>query len=476
MSEPFPQAAPAAVPESIIAPTGKGAGPGAFGVEGRCMTRKRKRAESGVRQLKGGAWQWFYTFAGRLYRHRSKSQEEAERKLTETLQAIRAGTYAAKAGPSNGLKRLPDGRYQYSWSYRGHYHRIIAPSRAIATASLGKIRGEIAEGRYLEKETAHLTTFEDAVKKFLKWGETNVSPGTYRRDKECAALWRGFEGFKGKTLAGITPADVEDYRTARLTTVRSRTISGHTFEIRPAGKRTCDLDLARLRRLFSLCIKWKLTKENPALGVAFFRPESKHDRFLTRDEEATIVDACPPDVRPAVLFAVNTGLRQMELMTLTWGQVDLHRKTVTLTADKTKSKKTRRVPLNARALEALKAVPRGIAPETFVFPVIAERSQQNLMRRFDSAVEGTGINKGAAGPQRVTWHTLRHTFASRLVQAGVNLLTVKELLGHSSLVMVMRYAHLADENLKAAVDALTLADNLQTTCNRPGEGSEGGAP
>ena len=60
-----------------------------------------------------------------------------------------------------------------------------------------------------------------------------------------------------------------------------------------------------------------------------------------------------------------------------------------------------------------------------------------------------------AATQRATWYTLRHTFASRLVPSGVNLLTVKELLGHSTLVMVMRYAHLADENLKAAVDTLT---------------------
>lgn len=440
------------------------------------MTRKRQRAESGVRQLKGGAWQWFYTFAGRLYRHRSKSQEEAERKLAETLEAIRAGVYQAKAGPSNGLKRLPDGRYQYSWTFRGRYHRIIAPSRAIAAASLGKIRGEIAEGRYLEKETAHLTTFEDAVKKFLKWSESNLAPGTLVRDRGFAARWLNFAGFRGKTLAGITAAEVEDYRTARHTTEGTRTVKGRTFEGRRAGKRTCDYDLSRLRRLFSLCIKWKLTKENPAKGVDFFRPESKHDRFLTRDEEARILEACPPDVRPAVLFAVNTGLRQMELLTLTWGQVDLPRKAVTLTADKTKGKKTRRVPLNSLALEALRALPRGITPEAPVFQVLAKNGRDKLVRYFGRAVDQTGINAGASPAQRVTWHTLRHTFASRLAQAGVNLLTVKELLGHSSLVMVMRYAHLADENLKAAVDALTLAGNLQTTCNRSGEGSEGGAP
>jgi integrase len=404
------------------------------------------------------------------------SQAEAELRLAETFEAQRSGSYKEKAAPSNGLKHLPDGRWQYSWTFRGRYHRVIAPTRAIAAASLGKVRAQIAEGRYLEKEVAHLTRFEDAVTRFLKWGETNVSPGTHRRDRDCAALWLAFAGFKGKTLAAITAADVEDYRTARLTTVGSRTLNGHTFDKRRAGKRTCDLDLARLRRLFSLCIKWKLTKENPAMGVDFFRPESKHDRFLTRDEETKILQACPPDLRPAMLFAVNTGLRQMELLTLTWGQVDVARKTVTLTADKTKSGRTRRVPLNTIALEALRVMPRGINSEAPVFPIMAGRDSRDLIRRFTWAVDDTKINKDATPAQRVTWHTLRHTFASRLVQSGVSLLTVKELLGHSTLVMVMRYAHLADENLKAAVDALTLADNLQTTCNRSAEGSEGGAP
>ena len=386
-----------------------------------------------------------------------------------------AGGFGVKGGAlrEKGIKQLPDGRWQYSWKFQGRYHRVIAPTRAIATASLAKVRAQIAEGRYLEKEVAHLTRFEDAVKRFLTWGETNVAPGTHRRDREFAALWLAFPRFRGRTLAAITAADVEDYRTTRLATVGKRTINGHTFEKRAAGKATCDNDLSRLRRLFSLCIKWKLAKENPAKGVDFFRPESKHDRFLTHDEETAIVNACPPDVRPAVVFAVNTGIRQGELLSLTWGQVDLARKTITLTADKTKSKRTRRVPLNALALEALRSLPRGIAPEAPVFPVMAGRDQRDLVRRFKRAVKETGINENAPASQRVTWHTLRHTFASRLVQSGVSLLTVKELLGHSTLVMVMRYAHLADENLKAAVDTLAASPRLQKSCSESGGGSNG---
>ena len=88
-------------------------------------------------------------------------------------------------------------------------------------------------------------------------------------------------------------------------------------------------------------------------------------------------------------------------------------------------------------------------------------------------MDKTGLNKDAPAPQRVTWHTLRHTFASRLVQSGVGLLTVKELLGHSTLAMVMRYAHLADENLKAAVDTLTADPRLQKSCSDQNESTGG---
>jgi integrase len=381
-----------------------------------------------------------------------------------------------RARRERGIKQLSEGRWRYSWKFQGRYHRMTAPTHAIAVASLGKIRAQIAEGRYLEKEVSQQTRFEDAVDKFLKWSATNTAPGTNFRDKIMAGYWLTFGGFKGKSLAGITAADAEDYRTDRLTVRRAWESGGRTFYRRLPGKRTCDYELSRLRRLFSLCIKWKLTKENPAKGVDFFKPESRRDRFLTRDEEATITNACPPDIRPAVLFAANTGLRQMELLTLTWGQVDLPRKTITLTGDKTKSGKTRRVPLNALALEALRSLPRGIDPKAPVFLTLTRDGRDALVRRYNRALIATGINRDASPTQRVSWHTLRHTFASRLVQAGVNLLTVKELLGHSSLVMVMRYAHLADDNLKAAVDILAADPKLHESCTATGEGPEGSAP
>jgi integrase len=273
------------------------------------------------------------------------------------------------------------------------------------------------------------------------------------RDKIFGGFWKAFPRFRGRLLDEITVPDVEAYRNHPAGGV---------------GKRTCDYDLGRLRRLFSLCISWGYCKENPAKGVKMFHPESRRDRFLTAKEEADILDKIQPSLRPAVVFAVNTGLRQMEQITLTWGQVDLSRRTVTITAERAKGKRSRRVPLNELALEALRSQPRGLKSETPVFPALAGIRQESLVRIFRRAVKAAGLV-----PKEVTWHVLRHTFASRLVQAGVNLLTVKELLGQPTLAMVMRYAHLADTHLKEAVDTLAAVSKLQITCNDPQKGVGG---
>jgi integrase len=351
-----------------------------------------------------------------------------------------------------GLKKLADGRWRYSWKYQGRYHRMIAPSYAIATASLSKIRAQIAEGRYLEKEARCNTSFEKAVADFLVWSKANLRPGSYRRDCHFAAKWRAFPRFK-KDLDAVTVQDVEAYRSQRAATV---------------GKRTCDYDLSRLRRLFALAEQWGLSKGNPAKGVKMFHADNRRDVFLTPEEEARILEAAPSFLRPAIVFSIQTGLRQGELLSLTWGQVDLDRRSLTITAEKAKGKKTRHVPLNVVALDALKSQPRGLRPDTPVFPALASMSPGYLTQKFPQIVKAAKVEKPG-----LCWHSLRHTFASRLVQSGVNLLTVKELLGHSTLDMVLRYAHLADGNLKTAVDTLIEASKLQKSCTCQKEGFGG---
>lgn len=157
-------------------------------------------------------------------------------------------------------------------------------------------------------------------------------------------------------------------------------------------------------------------------------------------------------LRPLVLLLLNTGLRRGEALALVWSDIDLPNRTLTVRAQGSKTSKPRRVPLNGLLLDTLDKW-RGMSPDTapeslvFVSPKTGERLT-HFRRSWDAVLKAAGITNFSV-------HCTRHHFASRLVQAGVPLNTVRELLGHASLQMTMRYAHLAPEHGLAAVELLS---------------------
>lgn len=367
-----------------------------------------------------------------------------------------------------GLKQLSDGRWQ--WSYKdpnGKYCRHIARTKSEARGYLEKTRTQMREGRYLDRRKEVKTTIEEAVKKFLTWSEVNVRPSTYKNDIHYSDLWLASIHFAKKRLNKITPADVEAYKAQRVTGTQK------------VSQRTTDADLGRLRRLFSLCVTWGLCETNPVKAVKFFNPECRRERFLTPEDEAQLVEHAPPSLRPCISLAVNTGLRLREMLTLTWGQIDLKQGFVTITAEVAKGKRTRHVPLNATARKALESLPRNINPGALVFPLFGGEvfgNDKKMAPSFYKAWQKTVREAKADGldGRDLCWHTLRHTFASRLVSAGVGLHVVQRLLGHQSIAMVMRYAHLGATDMR---DAVRLLDSkLQFSCNPPQPTQKESAP
>ncbi len=348
-----------------------------------------------------------------------------------------------------GLKQLPDGRWQFSWCYEGRYHQRITKTKGEARAYLEKIHTQIREGKYMESRKEVRTKFEDGVKRFLEWSEVNTRPDTFRNDTYYSARWLASRHFAGKAMDAIHSGDVEAYKTARATERRG----GKT-----TSKKTVDNDLARLKRLFSLCRTWKLCKNNPASEIKLFRPESRRDRFLDPQEETVLLEKSSDAVRPAVIFSIHTGVRQGEMLSLTWANVDLNRGrhgSITVTAEKAKGKKTRHIPLDAVARAALDTFPQDAPPEALVFDKFGGTYNSTLRVGWQKALEESKL-------RGVVWHSLRHTFASRLVMAGVPLTTVQYLLGHATLDMVLRYSHLAPGHLEDAVQVLE--SNLRFTC------------
>ena len=344
-----------------------------------------------------------------------------------------------------GLYELPPGkdgkpRYAAEWLFKGRKVRRRFRSVTKAREVLYAQRGRIIDGQYFDRKEEVHKTFEWACDEFTKWGKVNLSTSTSKQDEYLVKRWKVSPFFKGKTLDEIKSADIEAYKTARRAEV---------------GPRQTDYTLSRLRRLFSLAIDtWEVCEKNPVRGrkVKFFNPKARRERYITPDEETKVLDSLDLRLRPLVTFALHTGLRLGEMLTLTWAQVDFkvgNRGQVTVRGDIAKDREDRHVPLTATARAVLDALPRGIKKSTPVF--IGFSGRGNFYKLWYKGFTASKLNVDVPPAQRITVHTLRHTYASRLVMAGVDLATIRKLMGHSSIETTMRYAHLARPHIEDAV-------------------------
>ena len=223
---------------------------------------------------------------------------------------------------------------------------------------------------------------------------------------------------------------------------------------------------ALISLVFRLGIESGKVKENPARLVKHRQENNSRVRWLSAEEEvrlrAVISEKCPEHM-PELDLALNTGLRLGELFGLAWENVNLARRV--LTVPRAKNGETRHVPLNGPALAALAEL-RKRDDETG--PVIRNADGGALTGPrywFEPAVRDAKI-------RRFSWHCLRHTFASRLVMAGVDLRTVQELMGHKSIQMTVRYSHLTPKHTLAAVERLSGAVSASPTDTKTSTGLE----
>ncbi|MBF0558834.1 MAG: site-specific integrase [Nitrospirae bacterium] len=170
-------------------------------------------------------------------------------------------------------------------------------------------------------------------------------------------------------------------------------------------------------------------------------------RFLSLDECETLHYASEPHLKPIITTALNTGLRKSNILNLRWDQVDLKHGFILLENKTVKNKERLEVPINESLRATLQGLTRRLdVPYVFYNPATA-KPYGDVKRAFQSACRRAKI-------QDFHFHDLRHTFASHLVMAGVDLTTVKELLGHKNIKMTLRYAHLAPAHKVEAVNKL----------------------
>ncbi len=252
--------------------------------------------------------------------------------------------------------------------------------------------------------------------------------------------------FRGKTLQEITTQDVERLK-AKL-----------KQDMAPA---TVNLHLTLLKHLYTKAIDWGKTETNPAKPVKFFRANNARVRYLTEEEEVRLTAVLPPEHWSKVVVAIHTGLRRGEQFALQWASVNFQ--THVLTIPRSKHGEARHIPMNDLVVEVLRSLPSRLK-STYVFPSQTGTSPLNA-NNFINRVWKAALKK--ANLTALHWHDLRHTFTSRLVMAGVDLRTVQELMGHKTIAMTLRYAHLSPTHQREAVQRLNPQPTATTTAISP---------
>lgn len=331
-----------------------------------------------------------------------------------------------------GLVKRGDVWWMY-FTYQGQQIRKSTGTadRRLADAILSKVKVQIIEGQYFEKAVAQSHTFTELMDRYEK--EHVLRKLRHRGVKGYMNNLRAF--FGDRTLADITPKLIVAYKNKRYEDGKA-----------PA---TINRELANLKKAFNLALReWEWCHQNPVTRVSMEKENNKRDRWLSEEEESRLLTACAPWLHDLVTFALHTGMRMGEILELTWRGVDFTRRTVTVMRSKNGERRT--IPVNETVLRVLKekARVRSLASDlVFCSKAFTPMESGHLRRSFRLALSKAKI-------EEFHFHDFRHTFATRLVQAGIDLYKVQQLLGHKSPIMTQRYAHHYPESLRDGVEIL----------------------
>ena len=301
-------------------------------------------------------------------------------------------------------------------------------NKKLAEKIYAKALNEIVEGKWFEKQKAQSITFKEMTERYQR---------KYYRIRDEYTVKKLLPVFGHLTLADITTEKVSDYRDDRLQKVKPATIYQ---------------ELSLMRRMFNVARReWKWIRDNPVADLSFsVGNKNARYRWLSLEEEKLLMDCASPEwLKDVITFALHTGMRRGEILNLFWKDVDFTGRLMRI--EKSKNSEKRSVPMSKTINGLLGSMKvRDITGR--VFPV----TEAALKDGSERAVKKAKI-------EDFHFHDLRHTFATRLVQNGIDIYVVKELLGHKTIAMTMRYAHHYPESLRHGVELLDrLCYNLAT--------------
>ncbi len=340
-----------------------------------------------------------------------------------------------------GVIRKRGDIYEVDYYHNGRrIRKATGTSKKIAELYLKDVEVKIARHQFgFEKQDAILTKL---IEDFHSYCKTNVAPSTNKRYNSIIDNFKRFLKEQYPHLNKISqfhPKIFEDFKAFR--------------KDEEAENRTVNAEMIVIRMMFRLAITWGYCKENPSDGVSKLRvPLKNAPEFLTKEQCKALLDAADDFLRPIFITFLNAGLRKGELENLEWSDIDFDRRKIKIIVKDDWSPKTdeREIPINNALYEVLKNQKIKLNGSKYVFPgEDGEIIYKNRLRkRFMTLTKKLGFG------HITKIHALRHTFASHLVMKGVDLTTIKKLMGHSDIDTTMIYSHLTDSHVDAAVDKL----------------------
>lgn len=345
----------------------------------------------------------------------------------------------ARKGKVKGVYRRP-GTKKYWLAYVDAGGRLVRESSETtdyreALEKLAKARTDVSKGKRVARGKARTITFAEAAVEYLKW----CKPQRAYKNKEYMARSEGelVTRFGGIPLRRFTVALLESYQQTLLAAGKA-----------PA---TINRKMALVKHLFRKCNDWGWADDDAlrtVRKVRMLREPPGRLRYLTPEEVRRLLDECDEGLRGVVTVALCTGMRRGEILNLTWADVDL-RNGYLLVAD-SKNGQRREIPINASVDDVLSGLVRPINDSARVFADVEVR------HNFERACKRAGI-------YNFRFHDLRHAAASFMAMAGVDLMAIKQILGHKTIQMTARYSHLSPGHLRSAVGTIDRAIAISTS-------------
>lgn len=344
---------------------------------------------------------------------------------------------------ARGIYKLVKGIYKrgkiYWICYAGPEGKIIRESSEStrfddAEEMLRDKKTAIRKGNQFETKRIENHSFMELAQEYSKWAERQRSYKSKR-----LLMLQLVDKFGNLKLREFNTLLIEQFQSERMQKGRKDKAN------KPA---TINRFIATIKHMFTKAVEWEMVSDEVlkrVRKVKLLEENNRRLRYLSKEECQELINSCDPHLRPIVVTALNTGMRKQEILGLRWEQVDLKNGFILL--DTSKNGDRKETPINITLRSTLQGITRRLdVPYLFFDPKTGQR-YQSVKKSFATACRNAKITN-------FTFHDLRHCFASFLIMAGIDLTTVKELLGHKDIKMTLRYAHLAPTHKVKAVDVL----------------------